>query len=274
MLDPRLLRVGIEVNNQFNVYEGLAITATGFKSGSLIQNACTLTIANLDEETRNFLLTEGNPYNRIRTSARSRVVIECGRESYGYFVLYRGDIITVGVSQPPDITVVINCLTGNFFKGSIVSRSAKPLTPVSEVAAQVAMDLGVSLRFEATDKLVSNWNFTGSAEKQINKLYNMGNYDAYLDDDTLIVADRNRALTGDVRELSQENGLIGVPEIIDNGVRIRMLVDNHVNVGTRIDLVSDFYPAVNGSYKIVKLGFEVANRDTPFYYIADAIRTG
>ncbi len=135
MLDPRLLRVGIEVNGKLNVYENLAITCQGYKSGSPIQNECNISIANLDKPTRDFLLTEGNPYNKIRTQKRSKIIVEAGRESFGYFVLYRGDIVSVGLSQPPDITVQIRALTANFFKGSIVSNTNKPNTDSSFAVA-------------------------------------------------------------------------------------------------------------------------------------------
>ena len=273
MLDPRLLRVGIEVNGKLNVYKGLAITAQGYKSGSPIQNECNITIANLDKPTRDFLLTEGSPYNKIRTSKRSKIIVEAGRESFGYFVLYRGDIVSVGLSQPPDITVSIRALTANFFKGSIVSNTNKPNTPLSQIAQQVADDMGLSLQFNvAIDKMISNWNYTGAAEKQIQKLYYLGDYDAYIEDDRLVVNDRKSTLPGSIRKLSQETGLLGIPEFIDNGVRVRFFVDNYTRVGSLLRLESEIYPSTNGDYKIVKLAFDVSNRDNPFHFVADAIR--
>jgi hypothetical protein len=273
VLDPRLLRVGIEVNGKLNVYDGLAITAQGYKSGSPVQNECNITIANLDKPTRDFLLTEGSPYNKIRTQKRSKIIVEAGRESFGYFVLYKGDIVSVGLTQPPDITVNIRALTGNFFKGSIVSNTSKPNTPLSTIAQQVADDMGLSLQFNvAVDKLVSNWNYTGAAEKQIQKLYYLGNYDAYIDDDKLVVNDRSKTIKNSIRRLSKETGLLGIPEFSDNGVKVKFFIDNYTRVGSLLRLDSDIYPAVNGDYKIVKLAFDAANRDTPFYYIADATR--
>lgn len=273
MLDPRLLRVGIEVNGKLNVYDDFAITAQGYKSGSPIQNECNISIANLDKPTRDFLLTEGNPYNKIRTQKRSKIIVEAGRESFGYFVLYRGDIVSVGLSQPPDITIYIRALTANFFKGSIVSNTNKPNTPVSTIAQQVADDMGLSLQFNvAVDKLVANWNYTGAAEKQIQKLYYLGDYDAYIEDDKLVVNDRARTLPGTIRRLSQDSGLLGIPEFIDNGIRVKFFVDNYTRVGSLLRIDSNIYPASNGDYKIVKLAFDVANRDNPFYFVADAIR--
>ena len=273
MLDPRLLRIGIEVNGKLNVYDGLAITAQGYKSGSPIQNECNISIANLDKPTRDFLLTEGNPYNKIRTQKRSKIIVEAGRESFGYFVLYRGDIVSVGLSQPPDITVHIRALTANFYKGAIVSNTNKPNTPLSEICQQVADDMQLSLQFNvAIDKMIANWNYTGAAEKQIQKLYYLGDYDAYIEDDKLVVNDRSKVLPGSIRKLSKATGLLGIPEFIDNGVRVKFFVDNYTRVGTLLKLDSEVYPAANGNYKIVKLGFDVANRDNPFYFVADAIR--
>lgn len=272
MLDKRLLRVGIEVNGKLNVYENLAITCQGFKSGSPIQNECNITIANLDKNTRDFLETEGNPYNRIRTNKRSRIIVEAGRESTGYFVLYRGDIVSVGGTQPPDIVTSIRALTADTFKGKIVTNSSTPVTPVSSIAKQIADDMGLSLQFEATDKDIANYNYTGSAEKQVERIYYLGNYSAFIDDDKLVVIDRDKPLTNQIRKLSPSTGLIGKPEWIDNGVRVKFFVDNFTKVGTNLQLESPIYPSFNGNYKIVKLAFDVANRAQPFYFIADALR--
>lgn len=51
-----------------------------------------------------------------------------------------------------------------------------------------------------------------------------------------------------------------------------MLFDNQTVLGGGINITSKLNPAANGAYTVFKLGFELASRDTPFYYIAEGTR--
>jgi hypothetical protein len=66
--------------------------------------------------------------------------------------------------------------------------------------------------------------------------------------------------------------MVGIPEITEQGIKVKYLLDNVSRLGGGLRISSDIYPAVNGLYIIYKLGFEISNRDTPFYYIAEAAR--
>jgi hypothetical protein len=72
--------------------------------------------------------------------------------------------------------------------------------------------------------------------------------------------------------LNSSTGMVGIPEITEQGVKVRYLLDNVSRLGSGLQITSDVYPAVNGNYVIFKLGFEISNRDTPFYFIAEASR--
>ena len=66
--------------------------------------------------------------------------------------------------------------------------------------------------------------------------------------------------------------MIGIPVVTERGVYVKMLLDNTVSVGGSITVKSDINPAANGTYTITKLMFEIANRDTPFYYHVNATK--
>ncbi len=66
--------------------------------------------------------------------------------------------------------------------------------------------------------------------------------------------------------------MIGIPEFTEQGIKVKMLLDNQTKLGGGLRITSSIYPAVNGDYVIYKLGFDIATRDTPFYYIAEAAR--
>ena len=60
--------------------------------------------------------------------------------------------------------------------------------------------------------------------------------------------------------------------LFTNNLKVKFLLDNQTTLGSSLEIQSQQYPAANGTYVIYKLGFQIANRDTPFYYIAEAAR--
>jgi len=269
-LDPRIVTIGIEVNGSLHTYEGLAITAVGTKYGNGNQSDCEIRISNLNRETRDYILTETSPFNLNRTP--KRVIVSAGRVSYGTSVIYTGDIISANVTQPPDITIVLKCLTLNFMSGNVLARSQPYSVRLSQLAQQVATDLNIGLEFQATDKTISNYNFTGAALRQIDKLAKTGGVDVFIDNNMLIVKDMQVPLVNQLRVLNKNNGMIGLPEITELGIKVKFFLDNHTVVGGALRIESALNPAINGDYVIYKLGFEIASRDTPFYWVAEAAR--
>lgn len=270
-LDPRIVKVSIEVNGQFKTYASpLSITAHGTKYANALQNECEVVIENLDRETQDYILTETTPYNLNRTA--KTIIVEAGRTSYGTSVIYMGNIVTSLVSQPPDVGIVLKCLTGNFIKGNILTRNQPGSATLQQISAQIAQDTGTLLNFQATNKNISNYNFTGPAPNQVQLLNNMGGISAFIDNNTLVVKDGLIPITGALKVVSASTGMVGIPEFTEQGIRVKFLLDNKTTLGGALQIISKQYPAANGIYVIYKLGFQIATRDTPFYYIAEAAR--
>lgn len=270
-LDPRLLRIGIEINGQLTLYEGLTMTASGTKYANANQNECEVKITNLDQATRDYLLTETSPFNKNKR--RKLLTVEAGRVSTGYSLVFAGDITNATGAQPPDITMTLKAATGDFAKGQIIASSMPGVTPLRNIAARVAQDLGLSLTFQATPKQISNYSFTGSAVKQVEQLGTMGRVNAYVDDKALIVKNYNSPLENRTRELNLDTGMIGIPEFTEHGIKVKMLFDARTTLGGGINITSKLNPAANGLYTVFKLGFELASRSDPWYYIAECTRT-
>lgn len=268
-LDPRLVQVSVEVNGQINTYDGIYIKATGTKYANSLQNEAVITLTNLDKVTQDSILTDTSPFNPNRTP--KVIKLYAGRESYGTTLIYSGNIVSSTVSQPPDLTVTFKCLTGNYTKGTVLARNKGGVASLKEIATGIAQDTNTILNFQATNKNITNYNFSGSALDQVALLASAGVI-AFIDDNVLVVKDDGIPITGISRDLNSGNGMIGIPEITEQGIKVKYLLDNVSKLGGALNITSDIYPAVNGSYVIYKLGFEIANRDTPFYYIAEAAR--
>lgn len=270
-LDPRLLRISVEINGQLKSYEDLAMTASGTKYANANQNECEVKITNLDKATRDYLLTETSPFNKNK--GRKLLRVEAGRVSTGYSLVFQGDVTNAVGAQPPDIMMTLKAAAGDYAKGDIIARSQPGVVPLQNIAAKVAQDLGLSLNFQAAPKQISNYSFTGAAVKQIERLGTMGRVNAYIDDGALIVKDFNVPLKNRVREVNIDTGMIGIPEFTETGIKVKMLFDNQTILGGALRVRSVLNPAANGLYTVAKLGFELASRDTPFYYIAEATRS-
>ena len=268
--DPRLLRVSIEIRGQLQSYTDLAITATGTKYGNTNQGECNITIANLRKDVTDFILTESSPFNRNRTP--KRIIVEAGRQSTGYSTVYQGNIFRSSISQPPDSLLSIRALSLQFQKGTIVARSVQQPTSLRSIAQRVADDLGIPLDFQADEKQIASYSYTGSAVKQLDKLANLGDVDVFTDLDQLFVKNAGQPLARKIRVLNEDNGLIGVPIFTEAGARLTLLYDNQTAIGGRVDVTNRQYPAIDGQYEIYKLAFDLSNRDTPFYYTADCRR--
>jgi hypothetical protein len=268
-LDPRIVKVSIEVNGRINTYDQILIKATGTKYANALQNEAQITITNLDKVTQDYILTETSPFNQNRTPKVLKLY--AGRESYGSTLIFSGNIVSATVSQPPDVTISLKCLTGNYVKGTILARNKPGIATLQDIAKGISQDINTILNFQATNKNISNYTFNGSALDQVRLLGSAGST-AFVDDDILVVKDVGVPIRGAVRELSSATGMIGIPEITEQGIRVKYLLDNISRLGGGLDIVSTVYPAVNGSYIIYKLGFEISNRETPFYYIAEAAR--
>lgn len=269
-IDLRRLRISIEVDGIVKAYEGLNMHARGEKTANPIENSCQIEIFNLSRDTRNYLLTETSPFNENRT--RKRIIVEAGRQSTGLTQLFIGDIISASPSQPSDIGLTMTAQTGSYIKGNLVARSGDPQQSLSAIAKMVADDAGVALNFQATDKMIANYSFTGGALKQINQLFEAGNVNAFLDDDVLVVKDAKKPRLNAIRYLSKKTGMIGIPEISEQGVNVQFMFDNETVVGGQLVINSELNPAVNGAYEIYKLNFDLSSRDSAWYYHAQAKR--
>lgn len=279
-IDPRLVQVAITIDGATKTYGGPVagtgcptqpeIKSTGNKFANPIQNEAEVSIANLSAADQDYLLTKCSPFNKDNTP--KTLTLSAGRVSTGVSRIFMGNIVRCDPSQPPDIILKFKCQTGAFNKTDIVSRSQAGTASLSTVAEGVAADNGLQLAFQATDRNLTNYAFTGGALKQIDALADAGQVDAYADDDTLVVKDAGVPLTGVLRVLNADSGMVGIPQITEQGIKVTYLLDNTSKLGGGLQIQSVIYPSLNALYSIFKLGWDITSRDKAFYWIAEAKR--
>lgn len=266
--DKRIVRVGLEIDGDFLQFEDLDIRIQGQKFGSPIANQCTIRISNLTRNQRNYILTRASPI-LLRKQQRNPVfvTVDVGRESYGTFRLFEGTVYTSTVTPPPDIGIVLRSLTQSEASGLIQSNSQGAVTQLRDIAQSIADQSGLILEFKATPKQIANYSFSGAISKQIEKLQQVGDIRAFVDNKTLVVMDKGTYRGTEKFLISKETGMVGVPQASESGVIVQTLINPSYQIGSGVEIQSMVNPSVNGSdYNIAQMHFDIANRDTPFFY--------
>lgn len=273
MIDLRSIRVGIEISGEMRYYQsldGFKIRVEGHKRANAQQDECAVIISNLKMETRDFLISETSPFNENKEP--KLLVVEAGRVSTGLFEVFQGDIVSAEPASPPDVDLTIKAKTGARSARKVISNARGGKVNLSEIAQMVADDIEAGLNFQATDKLIENYTYSGSAYGQINRLATAGNVKAFLDGKTLFVLDRDKATEERKLVLNMGSGMVGIPKATEEAVEVTFLATGDAQIGGVVEIDSQYNKALNGDYKIDQFSYELSSHDDPFFYKAICTR--
>jgi hypothetical protein len=263
--DPRIVQVGLEIEGDFLIFKDLDIRITGSKFASPDMNVCTVKISNLTREQRNYILSKATPY-AARGLTPIRMTVDVGRQSYGTFRLFEGEVYSGNVTPPPDIGVTLNSLTNSFASGLMSSNSQQAVTQLETVARSIAQQNNLTLNFRASPKQIANFSYTGAISKLVDKLQMVGGVRAWVDNKVLTVINKNEYDGEEALDVNINTGMVGVPQATQNGVSAQILITPGVKPGMRVNVLSDINPSANGEFFLSTIDFEICNRDNPFYY--------
>jgi hypothetical protein len=271
--DGRLVRVTLALLSGTFTFQSLAIFARGSMFTSAQMGQCELTIFNMTKDQRNQVLTQASPMNLGRVNSPNgqfipvNMTLEVGRESYGTFTLFQGNVIACSVTQPPDIGVMLRGLTSNYLASVLAGLNQSSVTLLSTIVKGVAASLNIPFENTATDRQIDNYSFNGGVLNQVKKLNMIGGILAYIDpkSNTLIVHDSDKSRPGGPILVAADTGMVGIPQVTEVGVVVKVMLAPSYRLGGQIEVVSEINPAANGTYFIYNIDFDVANRDTPFW---------
>jgi hypothetical protein len=271
--DGRLVSVTLKLLSGTFTFQSLAIFARGRMFANAQAGQCELAIFNMTKEQRNQVLTQASPMNLGMVNSPNgqyvpvNMTLNVGRESYGTFTLFQGNVIACNVTQPPDIGVVLRGMTSNYLASVLAGLNQSSMALLSTIVKSIAASLNIGYEFTATDRQIDNYSFNGGVLNQVQKLNLIGGILAYIDpkSNTLIVHDSNKSRPGGVILVSANTGMVGIPQVTEVGVIVKVMLAPSYQLGGQIEVVSEINPAANGTFFIYKINFEVANRDTPFW---------
>lgn len=275
MIDRRILRLGFEIDGELRVFDGLRFTASGTKFTDPTLNDASITVSGLSSETRQYLMRQS--FGDVSRAAGvvgdkiggARVVVEAGRESLGAFPLFVGDVYDAEAGVPPDPDVALKAKTNWRNNGRVSVVSGHTLR---ELAEFVAIENELTLLFEAKNRRLHGFRFSGGAAQSLQKMQQLGDLSVFVDNDKLIVKDADVPLRSRLRILNPTTGLVGVPRATDKGVVVRYLADAEAALGGVLRLESRARPELSGDYMIDELRWEVATHDDAFWYDATCRR--
>lgn len=267
--DNRIVRLGIEIDGDLKMFEGLDIRAIGQKFASPQSSVCIIKVSNLTREQKNLIMTRATPMlvPNDPNAAPIPVTLDVGRQSKGTFRLFEGTCWASHVTMPPDIGITLMSTTNNLAASFMQSVNMGETASLKAIASSVATSFNLILNFTATDRQIANFHWTGGLQMAMNKLARAADVRVFSDGKVLSVWDNGMTIGGaDAFTLSAENGMIGIPEVTQSGVKVRMLIDARPRIGGPITIKSLANPAVNGNYVISTINYELTSRDDPFWY--------
>lgn len=246
---------------------GLDMRVRGkYFAGSTMGQA-EIKISNMTRQQRNNLITMATPIipvNANRTPAY--VTVDAGRDSYGVFRLFEGTCWAAAVTQAPDMTLTLSSLTNSIQSSTVGVTTEGILTPLSVIVQKIAALYKWTPKFMVkNDRQIANFQFTGSGQTAINKLEEIGNVNVFLVNGVLTVIDRG-SFVGPPAPINLQSGMVGVPQANEWGIQVKTLIRPDIQLGGAVQVMSQTNPACNGTWTIKQLGFEVTNRDDPFWY--------
>lgn len=275
--DPRILSVELQFDDHSLVYNSpMDITVTGCKTVTSMQNTATITIGNLTKEHRDYILSNSNQNLAANYKVR-RVRVKAGRESFGSWQVFMGDIVSANVSQPPDIKLTLKCLTNAVDRTQWWAFANTSGRTLGELVREVASFMNLSFRIDPSvneGKVIPRFTFNGPAAAMIIRLSEMADVRVYVDDDTIVVTNWDAGLSNTIVEVNKDSGMIGIPEFTEYGIRVRTFADRNIVLGGGIRLTSEMVPVMNADYVATRIDYELSTRDTAFYYDVWANRSG
>ncbi len=269
-INPRIVTVGIQVGNDFQLFEELDIRAQGQKFAGPESNTCTVQISNLTRAQKNWLLTVASPLTTSQQPGRKPVLLtlSVGREDvFQPFLLFQGYCWASKVTMPPDIGIILTSTTNNLQASSLQPQNFGALANLQTIASQIAQQYGLTLNFTASPKQIANFHYTGGLQLALNKLAKCGGVRVQCNNNVLSVYDVGTTVGGaQPFTLNTSTGMVSIPEVTESGIKTMCLIRPEPQIGGPITIQSNVNPAANGLYYISCMNYHVTNRDDPFWY--------
>lgn len=282
MLNKRILRVVLTMaeGHDVTLNESLDIKVQTSKLALGTQATASIQIIGLAESLRAQLLSRINLYQNNLTQKFGTgnpfipVKVIAGYTTTGgenTRTIFNGEAFTSRpTSAPPNVGIQIIAATHQVDKTNIPTAYPPSQMTYAAAAQWVADQVGIPLQFSAScgPQIVTNAFVTPTTIGQLPKmLIAIAPYsnpvDVFIDNETLVVRDRNGALQG--RSPITIDEFIGIPGWTEYGCEFRSLFRTDIDMHTPLTIKSSLNPSLNNSFVPYRIAHDLTSRDVPFY---------
>lgn len=268
MQNKRVCFVEVEtVDNGFKQLkrlDGLAIKGTVSRKMGTVTAEASISIANLNKSTVEYLTTYTTPYYKPKTLKKIKVY--AGYEQTGWGRIFLGGITEALPQGITDVWLNIKAKSLYYEQRTPLSFGAQNIT-MQDLGAGIAQELGLSFDWQASStKTIDVFNLLGSKGELIKEYNRLEDVVMFEDNGVLKVVDKKPAAPkGSVKFISEDTGLIGDVEPDKFGIKLKCLLDPSLSCGSWIRTKSRKLPGTDGIYQIYTLDFDFASREQQFY---------
>lgn len=231
--------------------EGLNVRFSVQKFRGQLQGKARISICNLASSDIEYLTTYMSPW--VELQKRKRIQLWAGYED-NFGLLFSGDILKALPTMPPDIWLNCEALGGYYNNLITASFTLQGPITIQAVCETVAQKLGVPFINEASAKVsniqIDGFCYTGGLTNAVKKINELGLCCVWVENEILYMADNEpeQPKNKGVRLLTEQSGLIGLPEPGPIGLDATMLLDPSIKLGDPIEVRSIRMPSINGVY--------------------------
>ena len=203
-------------------------------------------IYNLQPSTRDKIFLDYFNLDDIR-----RVTLEAGYENGKFDTIYRGRVLTCRpIKERTEVIMRLEAQSGFFAMDAYIQASTAEGQLITDIA-QMSLEKtegAVDYFIQPEPIQLSRPVALDNNELAVLETYTRGK--AFIDNDKVISINESDVIDGDVRVISDETGLLGVPERKEVTVTVKCIFEPRIKVGQGLEIRSRIAPIFTGQYKV------------------------
>lgn len=253
------------------------------------QNHANVSILGLSRETIQFLATYRNKAEELQSQKRVRIF--ASYKDYGDNLIFDGDITLAKPSIPPENWLDIEANVNNERGEELYSKSFIKRIRFHEAVEALARDMGLkNIQWKNCDdeegiaekrKEIAPFAIRGTKAQIIKELGRMSNFIVFEDCGSLMLQfDENkpfRSYSGMPVTISEENGMIGVPQVKKGigqsgdsnqkfgTVEVKTFINPSIRMWDIVNLKSVYLPDMDGLYSVQQIEYNGHFRGQEWY---------
>lgn len=249
------------------------------KAALSIQNKATIDIGGLTDTLREYLLSNFTAFNkRLREQGQIdanyvNVTVKAGYQEGNQSTLtlvYKGQVVLGELaSPPPNLVVRLTCYTQQIDRTKFITKQAPSPVTFEDFVRYAADQMGiasVTVDTSINQQIIINPGRTAFVVAAL--LPEIQNYQrntiaAYIDDDQLIVKDKDKILNPDSIKVISE--FVGVPMWNEWGADFTTMYSGDIKLAQGVQFQSVLNPSLNDTtFVVMMLEYDLASREDTF----------